>query len=52
MVEDSPLGIAAGLAAGAHVVALAQYNDDHRLDQSAAPRVVARLIDVLDLLDD
>ena len=52
VVEDSPLGIAAGLAAGAHVVALAQYNDDHRLDQSAAPRVVARLIDVLDLLDD
>ncbi|MDY4522764.1 MAG: HAD family phosphatase [Atopobium sp.] len=46
VVEDSPIGIRAGLASGARVVALSQYSAD-RLDQSEAHAIVGQLHDIL-----
>ena len=45
VVEDSPTGIAAGLAAGAYVVALAQYVVPGT-DQSAADLCISRLAEL------
>ena len=49
VVEDSPTGIAAGVAAGACVVALGEYVVPGT-DQSAAHRHIARLGDLANLL--
>lgn len=45
VVEDSPTGIAAGVAAGAHVVALSQYVAPGT-DQDSADERIARLSDL------
>jgi beta-phosphoglucomutase-like phosphatase (HAD superfamily) len=42
VVEDSPTGIAAGVASGAHVVALSQFVSEG-CDQSAAHEWIAEL---------
>lgn len=49
-VEDSPTGIAAGLAAGAYVVALDQYVAQET-DQSAADLRISRLMELLNVLE-
>lgn len=50
VVEDSPTGIAAGLAAGAYVVALDQYVAPGT-DQSTADLRISRLMGLLDVLE-
>ncbi|MDY2788861.1 MAG: HAD family phosphatase [Atopobium sp.] len=50
VVEDSPIGIRAGLASGARVVALSQYSAGH-LDQSEAHEIVDHLHDILSFID-
>ena len=50
VVEDSPLGIQAGKAAGCRVLALRPHEGVH-LDQSAADRVIDSLWDILDEID-
>lgn len=50
VVEDSPTGIAAGLAAGAYVVALDQYVAQET-DQSAADLRISRLMELLNVLE-
>ncbi len=51
VVEDSPTGIAAGLASGARVIALSQFVQPGT-DQSAAGEVIGRLGDLCDVLQD
>ena len=50
VVEDSPTGIAAGLAAGAYVVALDQYVAQET-DQSTADLRISHLTELLDVLE-
>lgn len=50
VVEDSPLGIEAGVRSGCRVLALRPHEGVH-LDQSQAHRVIDSLFDVLDEID-